>query len=213
MQQILQAEQCHLRTVYIKHSKTYGDEQVVDSVTVTTEGTLEINISADLEKDYSIIHIAGREYQVRYSLNTLFCLEKCHKPIGEILKIPLTKWDIECILQLVKAGICDNPKNRKQVIKRDWNNIKPNIEELGRKIDIKDFRTLKREIIDALINYLPQAVYGARKSDEDVNYIAVRSIYCDVMGRPEKEFWTSNLKEIQQRTEKYFEVKGLKKPV
>lgn len=72
---------------------------------------------------------------------------------------------------------------------------------------------MKREIIDALINYLPQAVYGARKSDEDVNYIAVRSIYCDVMGRPEKEFWTSNLKEIQQRTEKYFEVKGLKKPV
>lgn len=167
----------------------------------------------DLEKHYSVIHIAGREYRGRYSLNALLCLEQCYKPINKILEISVDSWDIECVLQLIRAFLCDNEENRKAVIRRDWNNVKPSLFELGQMIDIKDFRLLKLEIIDAITNSFPAPVIGARKSTEEFDYQAIRSIYCDIMNRSEKDFWTSNLKEILQRTEKYFEVKGLKEPV
>ena len=34
----------------------------------------------NIDKHYSIIHIAGREYRIRYSLNALLCLEILYKP-------------------------------------------------------------------------------------------------------------------------------------
>lgn len=167
----------------------------------------------NLDKSYSVIHIAGREYRVRYSLNALLCLECTYKPIEEILKIPAEKWDIECILQLVRAGLCDLPKNKKAVIRRDWDNIKPTIDELGRNIDIRDFIVLRNEIIDALTNSFPEPVIGDSGGNGEINFEYMRSMYCDVMHRSDADFWTSNLKEIQERTNSYMEVKGLKEPV
>ena len=41
----------------------------------------------------------------------------------------------------------------------------------------------------------------------------MRALYCDVMRRPEPEFWLSNLREVKERTDAYLEVKGLKEPV
>ena len=167
---------------------------------------------SDLDKRYSIIHIAGREYRIRYSLNALLCLENCHKPIEEILKTPSIEWTIEDVLQLVRAALCDLPQNRKAVIKRDWERIKPDIAELGEKIDVKDFISLKNEITDALINSFPKPVIGDKGDSDEINYKAMQSMYCDILGRPDKEFWTSNLREIKERTESYLEVKGLKEP-
>lgn len=167
---------------------------------------------SDLDKRYSIIHIAGREYRVRYSLNALLCLENCYKPIEEILKTPAKEWNIEDVLQLVRAALCDLPRNKKAVIRRDWEHIQPDIAELGKEIDAKDFIALKNEIVDALINSFPKPVIGDENDSDEIGYKAMRSMYCDIIGRPEKEFWTSNLKEIKERTESYLEVKGLKEP-
>lgn len=168
---------------------------------------------SNLEKKYSIIHIAGREYRARYSLNALLCLEHCYKPIEEILRIPAMEWNTEDVLQLVRAALCDLPKNRKAVIRRDWEHIKPDIAELGEKIDLRDLITLKGEIINALANSFPEPVIGEESSGGSMNYMHMRALYCDVMHRSDGEFWTSNLKEIKERTDSYLEVKGLKEPV
>ena len=167
----------------------------------------------NLDKSYSVIHIAGREYRVRYSLNALLCLECTYKPIEEILKTPAEKWDIECILQLVRAGLCDLPRNKKAIIRRDWDNIRPTIDELGRSIAIQDFMVLRNEIIDALTNSFPEPVIGEKSGNSEINYANMRSMYCDIMHMSDSDFWTSNLKEIQERTDSYMEVKGLKEPV
>lgn len=166
----------------------------------------------DLQRNYSVIHIAGREYRVRYSLNALLCLESCYKPIEDILKTSSDRWGIEDILQLVRAALCDLPENKKAVISRDWKRIKPDIAELGKKIDIKDFGILKDEILNALTNSFPKPVIGETGSG-DINYMHMRCLYCDVMHRPDAEYWASNLKEIKERTDAYLEVKGLKEPV
>ena len=167
----------------------------------------------NLDKSYSVIHIAGREYRVRYSLNALLCLECTYKPIEEILKTPAEKWDIECILQLVRAGLCDLPRNKKAIIRRDWDNINPTIDELGRNIEVQDFMVLRNEIIDALTNSFPEPVIGEKGGNGEINYANMRSMYCDIMHHSDADFWTSNLKEIQERTDSYMEVKGLKEPV
>lgn len=167
----------------------------------------------DLTKSYSVIHISGRAYRVRYSLNALLCLEMTYKPLNEIIKRRVNEWSIEDVLQLTRAALCDLPENRKAVIKRDWEHIKPSIDMLGKNIDVKDLLILKAELADAIINSLPRAVVGAKNSSDEVDYMKLRAIYCDELKRPDKEFWTSNMKEIKERTDAYLEVKGYKEPV
>lgn len=168
---------------------------------------------SDLSKKYSIIHIAGREYRVRYSLNALLCLEDCYKPIEDILKVPVPEWTIEDILQLIRAALCDHPRNKRAVINRDWKYIKPDIAELGKMIDVRDLRTIKGELIEALTNSFPESVSGEKSSGGNIDYMQMRGLYCDVMRRSDAEFWTSNLREVKERTDAYLEVKGLKEPV
>ena len=52
----------------------------------------------NLTKQYSVIHIAGKEYRVRYSLNALLCLEMTYKPLNEILAIPYREWGMEDVI-------------------------------------------------------------------------------------------------------------------
>ncbi len=168
----------------------------------------------DLVKSFSVIHIAGREYRVRYSLNALLCLEMTYKPLNEIVEKSVEGWSIEDVLQLTRAALCDLPKNRKAVINRDWQNIKPTIDELGQVIDVKDLLILKRELAEAIIKSLPQSIVGTKNDDDnDIDYMKLRAIYCDEIKRPDREFWTSNMREIKERTDAYLEVKGLKDPV
>lgn len=167
---------------------------------------------SDLDKKYSIIHIAGKGYRVRYSLNAFMCLDNCYKPIEEIWKTPPINWSTEDILQLVRAALCDLPRNRKAVINRDWKHIKPDIAELGEKVDVMDLQTLKKEIVRALNNSFPKPVIGEETNGGGINYMHMRALYCDIMHRPDGEFWTSNFREIQERTDAYLEVKGLKEP-
>ncbi len=166
---------------------------------------------SELEKKFTTIHIGGREYRARYSLNSLLCLENCYKPLERIIETPATSWGIEDVLQLTRAALCDLPQNKAAVIARDWKNIQPSIAELGEQIDIKDLRVLRFELINAITNSLPQPVQGSEiSSDTEIDYQVMRSIYCDIMRRSEKEFWTSTLNEIKQRTDTYLELKGLK---
>lgn len=169
----------------------------------------------DLERKTYRLHVSGAEYHIRYSLNSRLCLEECYKPIEDILLIRPHDWSIEDVLQLIRAGIVDLPQNKQAVIKRDWDSIKPTLDELGRAIDIKDIFALKIELMEALIGSFPEPVYGAENEDFDdgrgkINYHQLRTWYVDILHRPNSEFWTSTLREIYERIDSYLIVKGMK---
>lgn len=165
----------------------------------------------DIEKRYSIIHIAGREYRIRYSLNCLSYLEHEHKPLTEIISVRPEDWTIEDVLRLTHAAMCSMPWNRRAVNRREYDRIKPTIAELGELIQPQDFPLLKTEIINAIVDSMPEN-RGSTSEPQPVRESIVRAMYVDVIGRPEPEFWNSTYREIVDRTDAYMEAKGLKEP-
>ena len=67
--------------------------------------------------------------------------------------------------------------------------------------------------VTAVLDSFPQTRGNGKKPEE--NPLAerqMRAFYCDIMHRPEKEFFESTYREIDGRTEDYLVAKGLKKP-
>lgn len=167
----------------------------------------------DLIRQYSVIHIAGREYRVRYSLNALLCLELTFKPLGEILKQPYSQWAVEDVLQLTHAAMCCLPKNYKPVNRRDFENVRPTVAELGELIRPEDLPLLKLELITAIIDSMPSSgskEYDPNAVDHALHEGHQRAMYVDVMRRPEWEWWASTNKEITERIDCYLEASGQK---
>lgn len=166
----------------------------------------------DLIKQYSILHIGNREYRVRFSLNALLCLEMTYKPLSEILKTDWQNWSIEDILQLCHAGMCDLPQNIKAVNARNFEKIKPTLQQLGEVIEISSLPTLKFELVTAISDSMPKVQTTQQQPENPLAELQLRAFYCDIMGRSEKELFESTYKEINDRTENYLVAKGLKKP-
>ena len=164
----------------------------------------------DLIKQYSTLHIANREYRVRYSLNCLLCLELTYKPLSEILQTEWQEWSIEDVLQLCHAAMCDRSCNRKAVNSRNFHAVKPTLAELGEIIDMKELPSLRLEIISAIINSMPESSPYEKPPEKSANEGHQRAIYVDVIGRPEQEYWNSTNREITSRINYYLEAKGLK---
>ncbi len=163
-----------------------------------------------LEKQYSIIHIAGREYRVRYSLNCLLCLEMMYKPLNVILQTNYTKWSIEDVLQLARAAMCDLPRNYKAVNRRDFENVRPTLSELGKKILPQGLPLLKLEIINAILGAMPDKQENTETVTTVTDEGHLRAMCCDIIGLPEGWFWSSTHKEIAERIDYYLEAKGVK---
>lgn len=166
----------------------------------------------DLIKQYNILHIGNREYYVRYSLNALLCLEMTYKPLSEILKTDWQNWNIEDILQLCHAGMCDRSCNKKAVNARNFQAVKPTLAELGALIDVSQLEMLKFELITAISDSMPKSQSNDRQEENPLAELQLRAFYCDIMGRSESELFSSTYKEINNRTENYLIAKGLKKP-
>ena len=168
---------------------------------------------ASLVPQYSIIHIAGKKYRIRYTLNTLLYLEQCYKPIYQLIE-NLDAWNINDTLHLAAAAMCSLPWNKKAVIQQDWENIKPNIFELGETIESRDLRTLNAEIMHAISQSFPPPIVGKKTSGQkDIDGLRLRAVYVDSMGRPLKELLDSTLGEVTQRIEAYNEANGYKEPM
>ena len=166
----------------------------------------------DLIKQYNILHIGNREYRVRFSLNALLCLELTYKPLSEILKTNWHDWSIEDILQLCHAGMCDRSCNRKNVNSRNFQAVKPTLAELGALIDVSQIETLKFELITAISDSMPKSQNNGKQEENPLAELQLRAFYCDIIGRSERELFSSTYKEINDRTENYLVAKGLKKP-
>lgn len=165
----------------------------------------------DIDRQYSIIHIAGREYRVRYSLNAMLCLEKTYKPLSDILKTDFEKWSMEDILQLCRAAMCSLRRNRNAVNRRDFDNIRPSVSELGELVSLSDLPLLRLELISAIADSMPNSETAEQeKSSKSYKEGHQRAVYVDIIGRPEREFWNSTNREIYERIDYYLEAKGEK---
>lgn len=165
----------------------------------------------DIDRQFSIIHIAGREYRVRFSLNALRCLED-YKPLGTILETKYNEWSIDDVLHLVHAGMCSRRANAKAVNRRDFDHVRPTVQELGEIVDVQDLPLLRMEIMEAILKSLPDPTPEADKSKpvKAMHEGHERAVYVDVMRRPEREYWNSTKREIAERMDCYFEVNGMK---
>ena len=165
----------------------------------------------DHDRTYCVIHIAGREYRVRFSLNALRCLED-YKPLGTILETKYNEWSIDDVLHLVHAGMCSRRANAKAVNRRDFDHVRPTVQELGEIVDVQDLPLLRMEIMEAILKSLPDPTPEADKSKpvKAMHEGHERAVYVDVMRRPEREYWNSTKREIAERMDCYFEVNGMK---
>lgn len=170
-----------------------------------------------LMKKASIVHIAGKEFKIRFSLNALLYLEVEYKTMKDILAVEYSKWSISDCLQLLRAGFCDLPENREAVSDRDFSAVRPSLAELGAAIDINDLITLRQELMLAVSDAFSPAKPSITNDNEHRYYTGyghLRAFYVDILGRPEEEFWSSTKKEIDERIDWYLETKGEKeKPV
>lgn len=166
----------------------------------------------DLIQESGVLHIQGREYRIRYSLNALLYLELRHRPLSEILQTDLRQWTIEDILMLTHAAMCSLPENGPAVRARDFDSVVPSLEELGELIRPADLPLLKLELMAAILKALPDPQPDSHETGAAFHEGHQRALYVDVMHRPEEEFWSSTLREITRREDAFMEVKGYKEP-
>ena len=166
----------------------------------------------DLTRQHSTLHIAGKEYRIRYSLNALLCLEVTYKPLSEILQTDWQHWTINDVLHLCHAAMCSLPWNRKAVNARNFAAVKPDLAWLGEHIDIAALPLLRMELVAAVSQSMPQSRGNSDQPDNPLAELQLRAFYCDVMHRPEKELFDSTYKEIADRSDAYLIAKGLKQP-
>lgn len=159
-----------------------------------------------------MIHINGREYFVRYSLNALLCLEVMYKPLSEILQTSFAQWTIEDVLQLARAAMCSLPNNRKAVAYRNFEAVEPYLAELGELIQPQDLPLLRVELMAAIIDAMPKVPDNVPSETPSKAFHEghQRALFCDVMGRSEAEFWDSTNREIAEKIDCYLEVSGHK---
>lgn len=165
----------------------------------------------DHDRIFCAIHIAGRKYRVRFSLNALRCLEE-YKPLSEILKTPYRKWSIDDVLHLAHASMCCLPKNFKAVNRRDFDNVHPTVQELGELVEAQDLPLLRRELIEAIAESLPKNT-GAENADKPKRAMHEghqKAMFVDVIGRSEREYWSSTEREVAEVIDCYMEVNGMK---
>lgn len=166
----------------------------------------------DLEGTYNIIHLGGEEYKTKFSMNCLLCFEIMYMPIEDVLKIPYTDWNRQAVVMLAYSSLCDVPGNYKAVNKRRFEDLQPSVPELERMIAERDIPLLRAELVNAILNSYPDP--EPQNTATEHNYYSgeghTRAIFCDIMGRSEKEYWRSSRREINNKINWYLEAKGLK---
>ena len=168
---------------------------------------------SELLQKSSIIHIAGREYQVRYSLNALLCLEMTFKPFTDVLAVDCKDWNIDTVLHLLRAAMCDLPENKPAVLLRDWDNIKPDLDDLGKIVRVQDLPRLRLEIAHAILESLPDNSGSANNNSSDHSAVDIghfKALCVRIVGIPEPQFMDNSYYDNMKEADHFLEVKGLK---
>ena len=83
---------------------------------------------------------------------------------------------------------------------------------MGELIQPQDLPLLRVELMSAILDAMP-ADTNAEPTETPAKAFHEghqRALFCDVMGRSEREYWDSTNREIAQRIDCYLEVKGEK---
>lgn len=155
-----------------------------------------------------------REYGVRFSLNSLLCLELTYKPAEELLRKADTSgvhWSDDETLRILQAGLCYLPENNRAVSDRRFDQLSPSLAELGEAVLPGDLPLLRYELANAVLEAYPK-IQGEPSGGGDNPHKErdLRTLYVDIMHRPEDEMWQSTYGEIVERSESWLEAKGLK---
>lgn len=156
------------------------------------------------------------EFCVRFNLNAMLYLEVHGLPLDFIMSIPPEKWDIDTVQHLVRACMCSHPKNKNAVNRRRFDEIVPDLYSLGQIITVRDLPKLREELVKLITDAFPppESIPKDKKTAEATDEGHMRAIYCDIMHRPDEEFWDNTIKTNLFRINHYLEAKGLKeKPV
>ena len=107
--------------------------------------------------------------------------------------------------------MCSLRRNRNAVNRRDFDNIRPSVSELGELVSLSDLPLLRLELISAIADSMPNSETAEQeKSSKSYKEGHQRAVYVDIIGRPEREFWNSTNREIYERIDYYLEAKGEK---
>ena len=157
------------------------------------------------------VHTTLREYGVRYSLNSFLYLEMQYKPVEELLKKGCGNWDIDDVLHILRAGLCHLPENERAVSERKFEYLSPSLAELGEAVLPSDLELLRYELANAMLDAYPK-IQGEPSGGGDNPHKEreLRTMYVDIMHRPEEEMWQSTYGEIVERSEGWLEAKGLR---
>lgn len=168
----------------------------------------------ELDRQYDIIHIAGREYRIRFDLNAMLCLETVYRPIEELFDP--RQWSERDIIELTRAALCALDENYPAVKRRDFFGIRPDERELRELIRIEDLNTLRLELARAVAHAYPEQserTAGSEAQEGKRYYSGIghtKAIFCDEMGNSDELFWSSTYRELDSRIGFWLEAKGLK---
>ena len=166
----------------------------------------------EIDRHWGRLNVGGREYRVVINLNSMLYLEDCGLPYDHICdELAAGELKAETVLRIVHAAMCSLPWNRKAVSARRWDAVRPTLAQLGEMIYPKDLPGLRSEIVALIAQAMPDPdsideSKGGGSSDAGT----LRAVFCDIMGRPDAEFWGGTYREIFGRIDSYLEAKGMK---
>ena len=70
--------------------------------------------------------------------------------------------------------------------------------------------TTKEELIAAILDAMPKPSGNEKNPTKAFHEGHQRALFCDIMGRSEREYWSSTNREIADKIDCYLEVKGEK---
>lgn len=119
----------------------------------------------DLDKTKLPITIGGVNMYLRYNLTAMRYLEEYYDNVNEIMSRHIEQMSTVDILHLLRAGLidCYFDKNREYIDTGNFTKVFPTLAELGRLIDQDGAVDIAMQIVQALVQSLPEPVVGEVK--------------------------------------------------
>ena len=117
----------------------------------------------ELEKRKIPITLSGKEFYLRYDLNSMAYLQHYYGNIDELLDKEHEQWNFDDVVHLLRAGLLDFnfDENEVAISKRNWEFVYPSIAGIGRLIDMQGLSDIVLQIVHAMIDAYPDAPIGA----------------------------------------------------
>lgn len=150
---------------------------------------------SDCERKKLYFKFGGADLYLRYDMAALLKLEKSNIDLYKGIVIELLK---RVAFRIgLESCIAETDIDEKYIYDVE---AAMSADEIGKLVE------------EATLLSLPDPVVGAKPKPGSTDYVQLFALFCDIMGKPDELFWSSTVKEIIQRWDKYAEINGYKKP-